>query len=40
MPGIGIVSGFTRLRRRPRPLAVMAHLRVVRRNVWVLARRP
>lgn len=39
MPGIGIVSGLTRGRRRPRPLAAMAHLRFVRRNVWVLARR-
>jgi SAM-dependent methyltransferase len=40
MPGIGIVSGLTNQRRRPRPLAALARLRLVRRNVWVLARRP
>jgi SAM-dependent methyltransferase len=40
MPGIGIVSGLTQGRRRPQPLAALARLRLVRRNVWVLARRP
>lgn len=40
MPGIGIVSGLTQGRRRPRPLAALARVRLVRRNVWVLARRP
>lgn len=40
MPGIGIISGLMRDRRRPQPLAAMARLRLVRRNVWVLARRP
>jgi SAM-dependent methyltransferase len=40
MPGIGIVSGRTRSHRRPAPLAAMAWLPVVRRNVTVLARRP
>jgi SAM-dependent methyltransferase len=40
MPGIGIVSGWTRRKRRPRTLAVLARLPLVRRNVWILARRP
>jgi SAM-dependent methyltransferase len=40
MPGIGIVSGFTRRKRRPRALAALAWLPLVRRNVWALARRP
>lgn len=40
MPGIGIVSGFTRRRRRPRTLNALAALPIVRRNVWILARRP
>ncbi len=40
MPGIGIVSGMTRAKRRPAPLAVLARLPVVRRNVWILARKP
>jgi SAM-dependent methyltransferase len=39
MPGIGIVSGWTRRKRRPRALAALAWLPLVRRNVWVLARR-
>jgi SAM-dependent methyltransferase len=39
MPGTGIVSGWTRRKRRPRLLAAAAWLPVVRRNVWVLARR-
>jgi SAM-dependent methyltransferase/glycosyltransferase involved in cell wall biosynthesis len=40
MPGIGLVSGVTRRRRRPRLLAELARLPIIRRNVWVLARRP
>ena len=40
MPGIGIVSGWTRRNRRPRLLAALAWLPVVRRNVWLVARRP
>ena len=40
MPGIGIVSGFTRRKQRPRALAALAWLPIVRRNVWTLARRP
>ncbi len=40
MPGIGILSGWTRRNRRPRLLAALARLPVVRRNVWLVARRP
>jgi SAM-dependent methyltransferase len=39
MPGTGIVSGWTRRKRRPRALAAAAWLPGVRRNVWLLARR-
>jgi SAM-dependent methyltransferase len=39
MPGTSIVSGRTRRKRRPRLLAAAAWLPVVRRNVWLLARR-
>jgi SAM-dependent methyltransferase len=39
MPGIGLISRRTRRNQRPRLLAVSAWLPVVRRNVWVLARR-
>ncbi len=39
MPGTGVVSGWTRRKRRPAPLAVLARLPFVRRNVWVLAER-
>ena len=39
-PGTGVVSGLTRAKRRPRVLAAAARLGVVRRNVWILARRP
>src|SRR5215211_9166046 len=39
MPGIGILSGLTRRHRRPRLLAGMARLPMVRRNVWLVARR-
>lgn len=40
MPGTGIVSGWTRRKRRPRALAAAAWLPLVRRNVWILSRRP
>jgi SAM-dependent methyltransferase len=39
MPGSSIVSGWTRAKRRPLPLRVLARLPVARRNVWILARR-
>jgi SAM-dependent methyltransferase len=39
MPGTSIVSGLTRAKRRPAPLRAAAWLPVVRRNVWILARR-
>jgi len=39
MPGTGIVSGWTRRKRRPRALVAAAWLPGVRRNVWLLARR-
>jgi SAM-dependent methyltransferase len=39
MPGTGIVSRWTRRKRRPRLLALAAWVPVVRRNVWLLARR-
>jgi SAM-dependent methyltransferase len=40
MPGTSIVSGLTRAKRRPAPLRAAAWLPVVRRNVWVVARKP
>jgi SAM-dependent methyltransferase len=40
MPGIGIIARHTRRKRRPRTLGAMARLPFVRRNVWLLARRP
>ena len=39
MPGTSIVSNLTRSKRRPAPLRAAAWLPVVRRNVWILARR-
>jgi SAM-dependent methyltransferase len=39
MPGTSIVSRRTRRNRRPRLLAAAAWLPVVRRNVWLVARR-
>jgi SAM-dependent methyltransferase len=39
MPGTGIVSRYTKRKRRPRVLEAAAWLPVVRRNVWILARR-
>ena len=38
MPGTGVVSGWTKRKRRPRVLALAAWLPFVRRNVWALAR--
>jgi SAM-dependent methyltransferase len=38
MPGTGIVSGWTRAKRRPALLRAAARLPLVRRNVWVTAR--
>jgi SAM-dependent methyltransferase len=40
MPGTSIVARRTRNNRRPAPLRAAAWLPIVRRNVWVLARRP
>ena len=39
MPGTGIVSGWTRRKRRPPLLAAAAWLPLVRRNVWLTATR-
>jgi SAM-dependent methyltransferase len=39
MPGIGIISARTKRKQRPRLLAASAWLPIVRRNVFVLARR-
>lgn len=39
MPGTSIVSRYTRAKRRPAPLRWAAWLPLVRRNVWVLARK-
>jgi SAM-dependent methyltransferase len=39
MPGTGILAGMTRRKRRPRILAALAWLPLVRRNVWAVARR-
>ena len=40
MPGTSIVSGLLPGKRRPAPLRAAAWLPIVRRNVWLLARRP
>ena len=40
MPGTSIVAARTRAHRRPAMLRAAAWLPVVRRNVWILARRP
>ena len=40
MPGTSIISARTRSHRRPAPLRAAAWLPVVRRNVWLVARRP
>ena len=39
MPGTSIVSARTRSNRRPAPLRAAAWLPLVRRNVWLVARR-
>jgi SAM-dependent methyltransferase len=39
MPGIGIVSARTKRRQRPQPFVALAWLPVMRRNVWLTARR-
>lgn len=39
MPGTAIVSGLLPGKRRPLPLRAAAWLPIVRRNVWILARR-
>jgi SAM-dependent methyltransferase len=39
MPGTSIIAARTRARRRPLPLRAAAWLPVVRRNVWLTARR-
>jgi SAM-dependent methyltransferase len=39
-PGTSIVSRYTRRKRRPRLLAALAWIPFVRRNVWLIARRP
>ena len=39
MPGSGIVSGWTKRNRRPPLLGALAHLPMVRRNVWLVASR-
>jgi SAM-dependent methyltransferase len=39
MPGIGLISARTRAKRRPRALNALARTRLVRRNVYVVARR-
>jgi hypothetical protein len=39
MPGSGIVAGWTKRNRRPRLLAALAWLPLVRRNVWIVASR-
>jgi SAM-dependent methyltransferase len=38
-PGTSVISRWTRRKRRPRVLAAAAWLPLVRRNVWLLARR-
>jgi SAM-dependent methyltransferase len=39
MPGIGLLSARTKQNRRPRVFAALAWLPLMRRNVWVTARR-
>lgn len=40
MPGTSIVAARTRAKRRPLPYRVAARTRLIRRNVWMLARVP
>jgi SAM-dependent methyltransferase len=39
-PGTGVVSAWTRRKRRPRLFALLVLIPGVRRNVWILARKP
>jgi SAM-dependent methyltransferase len=39
VPGVGILAGYTRRKRRPRLFALLAAVPWLRRNVWVLGRR-
>lgn len=39
-PGTDVIARRTRRKRRPRTLAVLAWLPIVRRNVWLVARKP
>ncbi len=39
-PGTGVISRYTRRKRRPMLLSLLAWLPFMRRNVWVLASRP
>ena len=38
-PGVGLISARTRRKRRPRIFAALAWLPLMRRNVWLTARR-
>jgi SAM-dependent methyltransferase len=38
-PGVGLISARTRRKRRPRAFAALAWLPLMRRNVWIVARR-
>ncbi len=38
-PGVGLIAARTRRRRRPRVFAALAWLPMMRRNVWLVARR-
>jgi SAM-dependent methyltransferase len=40
VPGTGVISGWTRKKRRPLPFRLVAWVPGVRRNVWLLARTP
>jgi SAM-dependent methyltransferase len=39
MPGTSIISRYTRSNRRPAPLRAAAWLPIVRRNIWLIARK-
>jgi 2-polyprenyl-3-methyl-5-hydroxy-6-metoxy-1,4-benzoquinol methylase len=39
-PGTSVISGYTRRKRRPRLLALLAWLPLTRRNVWLTAAKP
>jgi SAM-dependent methyltransferase len=39
MPGIGLLSARTRRKQRPQPFVALAQLPLMRRNVWITARR-